>query len=479
MTHLPNTTDPLSRAILDLLCRLPLRWQEVDTENMTATEQEALKRLVRAGLAEQRIRLRAWMDGFEQTVRMQVRVSGEYRSSDVVRRLFDAVPEWLDADGRTRGRFRLESDGVVGVRLTDQGELARQDWEQNSPENPSFVLAFVLGIGPLGLPRPSVPGRVTVESCRVESGEAPEEAEPSESAAQAQASAQASAAVGDITVHNDVHLDPGAVVEAVLARLDERQAAAPAPPAPERHPGTSEAAAGDRASEEGVLEEKPQAPPADHEPSPSVARPEGEPAGEVEQGDFVYRFDPGGGWLIGYEGRRVGMFPNLMGFRYLYELLLIQGRSVSATRLRQHCRQSPVGKAIVTDAEAKEAELGRQLGGGEMTDRKTVRQARELLEDFETRQATCEDPEEAAQLGERIAQLKQYLRTATGLFGQPRPMPGSHLKQDADAVRSCIDRAIGKIKKADKACGLHFKQNIITGSTLSYAPSPPVDWSLL
>jgi len=273
MRDMPNRTGPLARAILDLLRSLPLRWKRLDVERLTGTEQEALKRLMRAGLVEGRIRLRACMDGFPQPVQMQVCVSGEYRTADVITLVFNAVPDWLDGKGQTRGRFRLESDGVVAVRLTDQGEEARHDYEHNSPETPSFVLAIVLGIGPMGLPRPRVEGSVKVESCRLGSAEAAEvqgetrkaeaqrprsgarEAADSRGVAPASTS-QATATVGDITVHNHLHLDQGAVVETVLKRLAEQQSAAPAHSLDEKHPASGTAPGAPEGKEGQSLVEK-------------------------------------------------------------------------------------------------------------------------------------------------------------------------------------------------------------------------------
>jgi len=271
MRDMPNHTDPLARAILGLLCSLPLRWERLDTDRLTGSEQEALKRLTRAGLIEERIRVRAWMHGFPQDLHMQVEVSGEYRAADVLRQVFNAVPEWLDGEGRTRGRFRLESDGVVEVRLTDQGEQARHDYEHNSPETPSFVLATVLGIGPLGLPRPKVKGSVKVESCRLGSAEAAEvQGETRKAEAQrprpgapratdsrgAAPASHATATVGDITVHNHLHLDQGAVVETVLKRLAEQQAAAPAHSPDEKQPASGTAPGVPEGKDGQCLEEK-------------------------------------------------------------------------------------------------------------------------------------------------------------------------------------------------------------------------------
>jgi hypothetical protein len=218
---LPVPVDPLDRAILDLLCKLPLRWARLDADELTATEQEALQLLTRAGLAEERIRIRARMDGFPQTVHMQFRVSGEYRRADLVNRVLQAVPGWLDANGRRCGRLGLESDGVVAARLTDQGEQARQDYEHNSPGNPSFVLAIVKGRGPMGVPRSGVSGTVQVESCRVETGQVGH----SQKRGAVLAAAQATASVGDITVHNQIVVDPGAIAEMVSKKMSGQPAA--------------------------------------------------------------------------------------------------------------------------------------------------------------------------------------------------------------------------------------------------------------
>jgi len=122
----PSVAEPLTRAILDLLCRLPLHWKAIDYETLTGTEQKALKLMGRRGLVEERLSVRASMKGFP-----------------------------------------VETSGVVEVRLTDQGELARHDYETQTPEKPSAVSAFVCKAGFFAL-RPPVQGAVVLESCRVE-----------------------------------------------------------------------------------------------------------------------------------------------------------------------------------------------------------------------------------------------------------------------------------------------------------------------
>jgi len=166
LSDLPSTVEPLDRAILDLLCELSGRWLEIDSDKLTHTQQKALTLMVKAGLVEERLRLRAWMDGFPQVVDACCRVSGNYDSRQVIERALRAVPDWLDDDERTRGRWHIQSSRITDVRLTDQGELAQQEYSNASADNPSCTLAFVRKRGPLGfVPYPE--GRVDFESIQV------------------------------------------------------------------------------------------------------------------------------------------------------------------------------------------------------------------------------------------------------------------------------------------------------------------------
>jgi hypothetical protein len=218
---LPVPVDPLDRAILDLLCKLPLLWGTIDSDALTATELEALRLMTRAGLVEERIRFWGRMDGFPQIVEMQFCVCGQCPRSDLVRQLLQTVPGWLDANGRTRGRFKLEQDGVVGVRLTTLGEQTRDGYDSSSPDSRSSVLALVRGTGPMGVSSTAVGGRVYVEYCRVETVQEGD----SQKQGAVLAAAQATASVGDITVHNQIVVDPGALADMVAERLSEQPAA--------------------------------------------------------------------------------------------------------------------------------------------------------------------------------------------------------------------------------------------------------------
>jgi hypothetical protein len=201
-------TAPLDWAILDFLDKLSPHWGTVDVDALTATKQQALKLLTRTGLVEERIRVRVWMDGFPQRVNMQFRVSGDYDSTELVKKALRTVPEWIDAKGRTRGRYTLESDGAVEMRLTDQGEQAKHDYDSKSPGKPSFILAFVRGIGSTGIPRPGVAGTMKVEYCRVTTAQ--EGDKPGQGAMPATAQAKAAPGVAQVAEQVPVGQAPSA-----------------------------------------------------------------------------------------------------------------------------------------------------------------------------------------------------------------------------------------------------------------------------
>jgi hypothetical protein len=221
MNQWPAHVEPLDRAILDLLCSLPSTWGDYDAEALSGSEQEAIRRMVRAGLVELRLIVRATMDGRDELVELTLTVTGEYDGADIWRAILEQVPDWLDADGRTRGRCQMWSDPRQ-IRLTDQGEVARHDYVNQTPENPSSVCAFVRRLGFFAHRHP-VPPRIRVESCSVN-------ARSGGDRGPTVAAAAAKATVGDITIQNNIQLDHGVIVEQILAEMDKRQEAAPSEP---------------------------------------------------------------------------------------------------------------------------------------------------------------------------------------------------------------------------------------------------------
>lgn len=234
MTSWPTHVEPLDRAILDLLCSLPATWREHDPASLTSTQGQAMRLMTDAGLVERRAWLVARMDGQGDEVEMIVVVSGEGVMPLIWRQVFKTAPHWVDANGRTRGGVTL-AVGRVQIRLSDQGDLARHDYQNQTVENPSAVVAFVRRQGIYAFRGPVTPS-VRVESCRVRTATAGGTPQPQTVIAAAQAR------TGDITVNNVVQIDPAAVVQQVLAELARQGAPAPKPPAaPPTSPPATEA----------------------------------------------------------------------------------------------------------------------------------------------------------------------------------------------------------------------------------------------
>lgn len=221
MSQWPARIEPLDRAILGLLCSVPATWREHDADALTGTQQEALRLLTEAGLVERRVWLTVRMAGQPDEVDMTIVVCGEGVTPLIWERVFRAVPPWVDAAGRTRGRVTLAASRVQ-IRLSDQGELARHDYEHQTPEKPSAVVAFVRRLG-FHAHRPPVSPTVRVESCHVRAA-APGQATPSGTII-----AAANARTGDVTVNNVIQIDPAAVVAQVLAALAQQAPAAAGP----------------------------------------------------------------------------------------------------------------------------------------------------------------------------------------------------------------------------------------------------------
>ncbi|MCL4741616.1 MAG: hypothetical protein KJZ54_05360 [Phycisphaerales bacterium] len=211
MTSWPADTDPLDRAIINLLRSLPETWREHDKAGLTATEETALRLMERAGLVELRTTLRATMDGQPETVEMVVIISGEGARRKLLELLAGTVPHWVDDDGRTRGETLIEVADLQ-IRLSAKGANALHEYENQTPDHPSEVCSFVRRLG-FFAHRPAVTPTVRVVSERVETRPAASQS-PTGSA-----SAAAEARVGAITINNFIGLDESEVASRILEKI--------------------------------------------------------------------------------------------------------------------------------------------------------------------------------------------------------------------------------------------------------------------
>lgn len=175
--------------------------------------------MVLAGLIEIRLHIRAQMDRQPESLEMTVTVSGQYDARTLWRTVLRDVPHWFDSEGRTRGQCHLWSQPQQ-FRLTDQGELARHDFENQTPENPSSVCAFVRRAGFFAR-RPDVEARIRVERAECTSTTGATASAPAAQIVAAQAIASAS--IGDITIQNHINIDAGQVADAVISEMKDRR----------------------------------------------------------------------------------------------------------------------------------------------------------------------------------------------------------------------------------------------------------------
>ena len=143
--------EPQDEALLKMLFTLPEKWAEYEWDDFTGTEQEVLKRIVAAGLVEEKIWLHCKMEGFKDEVQFQVYRRGDYTQGQQMETIFKAMPgKWFDTKGRTKGKYECEVLNSFQARLTDKGVLAKHDYEN---EKPSFVLHIVETLSEPGVVR--------------------------------------------------------------------------------------------------------------------------------------------------------------------------------------------------------------------------------------------------------------------------------------------------------------------------------------
>jgi hypothetical protein len=191
----PILEDPIDRELIQLVAGLSTRWSPVDEQNLSSSAAD-LKLIVHAGMAEGQLRLRLQMDGQSETVQVRGCVSGEYSGRGVFAKIAPHLPGgWLDAEGRTRGRLRVKTSGFREARLTDQGELARQDLSDGQHDR---VVSFVRKTG-FFQSRPAVSPQIRIENISVRC-----DTQSTSSGETGRVVAVAQASVGDI----DIQLSP-------------------------------------------------------------------------------------------------------------------------------------------------------------------------------------------------------------------------------------------------------------------------------
>jgi len=157
--------EPQDEALLKMLFSLPEKWAEYKWDDFTDTEQKVLKRIVAAGLVEEKIWLHCKMEGFKDEVQFQVYRRGDYTQGQLKEAIIKAMPEkWLDTKGRTRGKYDCKRQNSFQARLTDEGALAKHDYEN---EKPSFVLHLAKRVSELGVIRICAESKRVIENDQI------------------------------------------------------------------------------------------------------------------------------------------------------------------------------------------------------------------------------------------------------------------------------------------------------------------------
>jgi hypothetical protein len=220
VSNVPIPQDPVDRELVQLISGLSTRWSPVNEQNLSSSAAEALNLIIRAGMAEGRLRLRLQMDGQPETLQIRVCVSGEYSGRGVFAKIAPHLPGgWLDAEGRTRGRLRVKTSGFRETRLTDQGELARQDLNDGQHDR---VVSFVRNTG-FFQSRPTVSPQIRIENISVRC-----ESHSTSTGETGRVVAVAQASVGDIDIQltPTIHVHPTVHVHLDKAQVDAGQVGA-------------------------------------------------------------------------------------------------------------------------------------------------------------------------------------------------------------------------------------------------------------
>jgi len=125
----------LDRALLDLLDRLPLTWESLDHDKLTAAEQEALKLLTTGGLVERRLAFSLRLIGHAVSVEATVTATGEYGIVEALEPVAKAAWQAWAGDylkgkagaPQDQPAFHCERVGPEQARLTQEGQQAKAD----------------------------------------------------------------------------------------------------------------------------------------------------------------------------------------------------------------------------------------------------------------------------------------------------------------------------------------------------------------
>lgn len=160
--------EMLEKTVEELLRRIPATWQEYQPDNLSAAQSQGLFLLVAAGMVERRDHFRLRMHNHDTVAEATITLTGEYGLAQAVEPLLanlwadwqDAFRQWRQSDTADSPAAHFEHLSPREWRLTDQGELARQDLDADPPKRKT-LFDFVLKRGFYDRPRLMPDGRLS------------------------------------------------------------------------------------------------------------------------------------------------------------------------------------------------------------------------------------------------------------------------------------------------------------------------------
>jgi hypothetical protein len=171
MSNIPGritaSAEMLEVAVAELLHRIPETWQAYEPDDLSETKAQGLFLLTAAGMVERRERLRLRFANHPVVAEATITMTGEYGGIEALEPLVanlwsdwqDAFRVWKKGDAANVSPAHCERLEPSEWRLTDQGQIARQDIQKGEQKT---VFDFVLKRGFFdGRPRPLPDGRAS------------------------------------------------------------------------------------------------------------------------------------------------------------------------------------------------------------------------------------------------------------------------------------------------------------------------------
>lgn len=202
-----------------------------------------------------------------------------------------------------------------------------------------------------------------------------------------------------------------------------------------------------------------------------------------DDGQNIFR-RRGRDWELKFGDGPVNVFPNLDGLLYLYALVERTGAGFTPTELKSaKARFAGIQNASVTGPNSPapddfDAGQSTASDAGVLIDDQARREYQRRLKEIEEHLEDASffgDEKRIGDLEDEKNELVRQLAAATGLGGR-RIRMSPRAKNDRDAVRSSLKRAIRSLDEKDESLGDHFRNCIRLESLISYVPELPVVW---